>query len=124
MNEQLQKELAVWLSTLRESAQSAGNFAIEQAPLVVQEKILYGRISAVFIFVIFLGLLFAALRVVAYCRTQAKKHPHSDWSIGTGFSCLLPILFAVLSMVAAHDVLYVFFAPRLYIIEWLAGLLK
>ena len=39
MNEELQKQLADYLASIASAAKAGSQFAIEQAPLVVQEKI-------------------------------------------------------------------------------------
>ncbi len=135
MNPDLQKELALWLSAIREGAQQGASFAIEQAPLVVQEKILYGRITS---------LLLVLLAVVAF--VLSVRVYRSAWAVnraalangGKGYcdiwpetqgamQCVLSFVAAcgslVFAIAAGNTAVLAWCAPRLYIIEWLSELL-
>lgn len=127
MNEKLQQEIAAWLETMRAGIEAAGNFAIEQAPLVIQEKIAWGRAFetiwlAVGIIAV-LALLYYSRRVWSW---GLKNSDESD-----GFSVFVSVLYSIGSIIvftAAMEqlnlALQVWLAPRIYIIEWLANLVK
>jgi hypothetical protein len=125
MNEQLQKELAAWLGKLREAADAGGSFVMEQAPLIVQEKVTYGRVMEPI-------LLVAVLLGAVFCVWAFRKGWHyekSDYMDDFGgviciVSAIGCAIFTIVSTVQAHNVAKAWFAPRLYVLEWLAELLK
>ena len=82
MNEELQKELALWLASLRQGAESASNFVLEQAPLVVQEKIAYGRVVETTEFVA--TVVFALLLMWAGLHYRQSAH-QIDPDVDTSF---------------------------------------
>lgn len=122
MNEQLQKELAAWLAKLRETADAGASFAMEQAPLIVQEKVLYGRIAE--------SLMFASavLVLIALATVSWKSYQHANED--NDFPREMIAIFAGVGAFGAgiyaaeqlRAVVQVWVAPRIYIIEWLSGL--
>jgi hypothetical protein len=123
MNEKLQQEIAAWLETIRTGAESAGNFVLTQAPLVVQQKVAWGRAFETTWLVIgaiaLLALLYYAKRVYAW----SSKNSDEGFSIGFLYTCLSFGVF-LLTMDQLKLTLQVWLAPRLYIIEWLVSLAK
>lgn len=131
MNEQLQKELAAWLATMRDAAQQGANFAIEQAPLIVREKVAYGRVRHTAM----IGIEIVLLVVVTYWLVRAVKRAlvyepvdHLDDGILPWVICVPPAILVTILVISFMETfpyaVQVWFAPRLYVIEWLAGLLK
>jgi hypothetical protein len=55
VNDELQKQLAALLAKLSDYAGDATKFAADQIPPLVQEKIVYGRVSETLSLVIFVG---------------------------------------------------------------------
>jgi hypothetical protein len=130
VNEQLQKELAAWLATMRESAEGIGNFALEQAPLLVQEKVLYGRVSAL-VWVSVAASLAICMAVVmrrhilAVKARRGERYDFLDTEPGILISCgAVGIASAIGTLIWIQELLMVWFAPRLYIAEWLASLVE
>ena len=130
MNEQLQKELAAWLSQLRGAAESGVNFALEQAPLVVQEKILYGRVVETVWLLIGLACVAACIVLLPKMWRKAIHLVNNErWDEITYIPCVITTIVATIPtffIVEVHiaPVIKVWFAPRLYVVEWLATLVK
>jgi hypothetical protein len=127
MNEQLQKELAAWLSKIREGAEAAGSFVLEQAPLVVQEKVMFGRVFHT-VETMLLAVAFVAL--VYGCWKFGNMARRNDFGEAGWF---VPAVACTIAGIATfHEGVYyalpqalkVWFAPRLYVLEWLTGLVK
>ena len=88
---------------------------------MVQEKIVYGRISET------IGLLFALVILATgiWCFSRARRWVDDDNNpAGFIFGGLCAVAGTVFTFVQVDELLKVVFAPRLYILEWLAGLLK
>lgn len=145
MNPELQKELAAWLIKLKDAADAGASFALEQAPLIVQEKVAYGRISAIVWVLIPLVLaplaVFAAARLAH--RVSALSIQREELKRGGQWTQALEIIdeqipaavaaalcgiggfvFTLTAFAQIDEAIKVWFAPRLYVAEWLAGLLK
>lgn len=138
MNEELQKQLAALLASLMNVASDGAKWAGSQIPPLVQEKILYGRISHTAWAVLFAVVAWQAARVTAMfyrqaCADRADRaskgfDPHI-WpdrpgglpSIGCGALVFIASCLAVLNL---NDALLAWFAPRLYIVEWLRTLIN
>jgi hypothetical protein len=88
MNPELQKELAQWLASLRETVGNGMNFVIEQAPLVVQEKITFGRAYETTWFIVALfavvatGILARALLKTRAAREAEERDKEEDGNAG------------------------------------------
>lgn len=138
MNDELQKQLAAMLANLATVAQQGAAFAADQIPPLVQEKIALGRTEATFWFAAAAILSVASVYWMARLRRWAEPHKaECDEKAKTGhyhvdrdgyqmplfFGHVVGILLAVLPLIATvHDLLLVWFAPRLYIVEWLRSM--
>lgn len=118
LSEQLQQTLAALLA----NAQDAAAWTKGQLPLLVQEKILFGRINETVQLLIVMGALAFCLTLCYRCVLKLIDGEYQEEigyiiSIGaTGFASIgLFILFAT----QLDLVMKVWFAPRLYIVEWL-----
>lgn len=131
MNEQLQKEITQWLMSLRDQIDNGVNFAIEQAPLVVQDKVRLGRIEETIYLLFFLVLLVVgavtiAKLIPAYQREDWPKDRDGDLAFPyrTLYAVPAVVVGTIGTCVQAHSTITVWFAPRIYILEWLRGLLS
>lgn len=113
-----------YLKAILSTAQSGAAFVKEQAPLVVQELISYGRaIETIwFVLVVFITtptIYFSIKRWDSLWKTTIEDDVPA---------IILPIVGLVASTVflwnAIRDVTLVWFAPRLYVLEWAIGLTK
>ena len=105
----------------------AKEFATEQAPLLAQEIVTYGRVSSGLGFLLGLGLI--ATCVV--CCSRLVKH-RAKWNedvdvrlpIYAGVAIASGIISIPAIIESAFPLMQSMFAPRLYVIEKLSGLLK
>jgi hypothetical protein len=135
MNDQMQQQLASYLKEFVETVKAGGEFALTQAPLIVQEKVLFGRVMSTGLLMV---CLVAAIVLIRYARSnyamaaQAKAddgRPYWEFTAYRGgvLAVVCSIAGAACCLAAigfAHDTVQVWFAPRLYILEWAASLLK
>jgi len=126
MNDDLQKQLAEMLAKLSATVQEGATWAGQQIPPLVQEKILLGRIESLIDLAVFAGVAYVGYRILRYCAVTLKWDVDRNeriipFSMGGVGLCLFGSICAALSV---HDVILVWFAPRLYIVEWLAGLVR
>ncbi len=126
MDENTKKMLHDYLQKILESAEKGADFVMEQAPEVAKEIVAYGRATST-IPVVACAVVFIA-GVVA-CRMLWKRLPAGERSIDDmrpiALFALVPSLLSV--VVAVHyidDLSKVWFAPRLYLIEYIRTLLR
>jgi hypothetical protein len=117
MNEQLQNEIAAWLQQLR----SGADFVIEQAPLVVQEKVLYGRIEAAGLVVGGIVTLCAGIWLLRRAERWFSRDDNPFGYVGGITGTAGGAVWVLFSVIEGSKP---WFAPRLYVAEWLAGLLR
>lgn len=123
MNDELQKQLADMLAKLSAAAEHGATWAGDQIPPLVQEKILLGRIESVITAVLFVGILYIGVRFLQYChRLQWDVDDHGQIIPATIFGGILIVFGVVGTLINLHVAALAFFAPRLYIVEWLVGL--
>lgn len=114
MNEELQKQLAALLSSLMAFGADAKQFAADQIPPLVAEKIAFGRVEDTLFFVVFAVACGFCVRWTVW--SVREEHP-----IGIA-TVLCGAIFGFIAALALHESLMVWFAPRLYIVEWLKGM--
>lgn len=126
MSAELQKQLLDMLKNLLTLATTGADWVAGQIPPLVQERILLGRIEETTWLVIM--VLWATL--TGYMTYRGVR-----WAIwmfkddGENFPAfLLPIFTTVIGLVPLmltfHAFVLVWFAPRLYIVEWLREMTK
>ena len=124
MNEDLQKQLAEMLAKLAGAAEQGMAFAGDQIPPLVAEKILLGRVtSTVWLLVgavlLYIGIGFTR-RLWSWAHEEIDDEAVLVAILGTAAS-LAPG--SATMLVAGEIALKAWFAPRLYIVEWLRGFL-
>jgi hypothetical protein len=119
---ELQAQLAAYLKALMDTSATAANFAKDQLPLVVQEKILYGRVSETLQLVLCLAVVYASARVVRWGLKEERKSCGDFGIAGIVGGGIVGVLFTIFTMIQLNYVVMVWTAPRLYIIEWAAKL--
>lgn len=119
MDPALQQQLAEYLKAFLASAKQGAAFVTEQAPLVVQEKIVYGRAVETALLVIAIGAIVGCVKVFRW----GWAYESNNWADDSGPAAWISSLVggALLSIWATYQltvVAQVWFAPRLYILEW------
>lgn len=121
MNDELQKQLADYLAAIASSAKAGSQFVIEQAPSVVQEKIAYGRAIETFELVLFIAIAYCGYRCARWGMRDRNYGDSAD--VAAVFGCIAAGIGLLCSLIQVSYVAQVWLAPRLYIIEWVSGLL-
>jgi hypothetical protein len=121
------KERAVdMLASLIDSATQAGDFIKDQIPLVIQELLAYHTALYVLGIVSGIGALVGIVFWVRFCMRRHAKDPHwSSWDMAGVFPSFLfggPALI-VLAM-SVTSLLKITLAPRVWLIEYAAGLVR
>lgn len=127
---ELRREMAGWLSDIRENAGQARNFVLDQAPLVVRDLVAMGRAEST------LWLLgWIASLVIAGCllrRTiRLVRLNWEDADEPTMALCCLALVWLAAWVFASavgiacclHDFVTAWFAPRIFVIEYVADML-
>lgn len=134
MNPDLQKALADFLSTLTTSAQTAIGVVGEQIPPILKERILLGRIEESIEIIFALCCLIAIWPLIKLTQTYWVKadeavYDQDDIFVFMGGICgggaaVCFLLSMVFIFGRFHNFVAVWFAPRLYVVEWLLSLKK
>lgn len=127
MDEKTAEQVGVFLKMVNESLQSGKDFVLEQAPLVVQEMVMFGRVWHACCFLCGLILVAIALyitkRVWSYVAAKGYDTPPEIMLTAFPvFICLVPGIGIISS--SARPLIQSIFAPRLYVLSQVSELLK
>lgn len=124
MSDALQQQLTEMFAALLATAQDASAFAKTQVPALVEEKIRLGRVeeSGVYALEILAGILCVWCGLYFWKRSWAFTRDGGDFP--TIVFNVVALFAGVVFFQPPHDFLLVWLAPRLYIVEWLRGLVK
>lgn len=125
MNEELQKQLAALLAGLLHVAGDAAKFAGDQIPPLVQEKIIFGRVDETLQLVLVVAVCIVSIVLCTRCVRRLIAGKFDDefgWVFGTVGTGAVALFTLFASAMQLEMVLMVWFAPRLYIVEWLKGM--
>ena len=130
MKEELQGKLVEILTSIQTATGKASDFAMEQLPDIAQSYIVYGRASSVVSVVIGVLLFVAIWRYVAWAFRFCKEcEKYSDTPILIGVGGVIAGVIAgaaglVLTVTGIQSGLLVWFAPKVWLLKEIAGLLK
>jgi heme/copper-type cytochrome/quinol oxidase subunit 2 len=128
MNDQIKAEVLSWLKEIAAAVKAGADFIGQQAPLVVQEKVSYARIDYTAWFTVGAIMLIAGV-VLFFKAVKVSQRVDERWNwsnqkmsdfwmrMGPAIPLLFIGFFAFFA--TADTVLMVWFAPRVYILEWL-----
>lgn len=127
MNEELQKQLAALFASLLDFSKTATTYAMNQIPPLIQEKLAFGRVWetwCVVACVIITGIcIWAALSFQKKLGEYKGYNPECLFAGGI-ISWIFAVGFLVASLCNLYDCLLVWFAPRLYIVEWVSTIIN
>lgn len=115
LTEQLQETLAALLA----NAQDAAAWTKGQLPALVQEKILFGRINETVQWLLCLVAFYVTARFCLKAFARFGRDDEPGWLIGGVFAGAGAIVFMFTTAWQTQQMLMAWFAPRLYIVEWL-----
>ncbi|TXH58996.1 MAG: hypothetical protein E6Q97_00875 [Desulfurellales bacterium] len=122
MNEELQKAIVEIAKGLQKAGEGAGQFAMDQAPLLAQEIIAWEIVSGIIGAALFGGLTVWALRRMARHVWGDKELDFCDKIIPTLVSFFFITSVAIVSYCNLSQAAKAFVAPRVVLIEKAAEL--
>ena len=123
MNDELQSKLVEVLTGISEGVSQAKDFAIEQLPDVAQQYIMFGMVWETTLLVIYAVLItLIAFGLWKMWRSDTCHYGAVDFAIFFGGGSLVGLLIAFVNQL--KPVLLVWFAPKLYLLQGIAGLVK
>ena len=129
MNDELQNKLAEVLGGIAEGVKQAKDFAVEQLPDVAQQYIMFGRMweTAAFVMLVAATVVCGWMVLRGWRLTSDKEASYSDHDRGQMlmiFGSVPGFAIAIFLIVQLKAVLLVWFAPKLYLLQGIAGLVK
>lgn len=126
MKEELQSKLVEILTSIQTAAGKASDFALEQLPDIAQSYITYGRVWSVLDAVVWL-LLLPALAFLSGRLLDRRFRKSDDTYPGGLFFGLgggVATAFALVGVTTIQPLVLVWFAPKVWLLKEIAGLLK
>ena len=111
MNENLEKQLALIIEKAISVAEKTGEFAMEQAPDLLREFILFHRIEKTIYVVLPIILTYAIFKLSCHI---VKKTDDEEFYMYNALSVLLLIV----TIANLSDFIKVWIAPKLFLIEY------
>jgi hypothetical protein len=129
MNEELQSKLVEVLTGISEGVSQAKDFAIEQLPDVAQQYIMFGMIweTTLLGFLIAASILCVWVLVWGIKKLVGKTSTYSEENAGFFAALISGCALAFIgsfTIAQIKPVLLVWFAPKLYLLQGIAGLVK
>jgi hypothetical protein len=123
MDEQMKTTLAEYMKKMLAAVETGANFAADQIPLIVQEKLAFDFWwSAVWVVLAVAGVIFG-IWLIRGGNKLYKIDKYNDMVVGYffgGFSLLAAG--SIIGLINTYYALKISLAPRLYIIDWLLGM--
>jgi len=123
MKDELSNKLVEVIGVIQNGVGKASDFAVEQLPDIAQQYIVYGRVYETTIFVLFI-LAFIVLCVVVWVAIENEPKLGEaviPLTLFPGFAAMMCLVFAYFNIA---NLMMVWFAPKIYLIKGLAGLIK
>lgn len=143
MKEELQTKLVEILGSIQTAAGKAGDFAMTQLPDIAQSYVAYGRAYTTFALLLAVALLVLTVFMVCHARRvwnvgeaeYKEKHPKNEhrilyrdsYPMGLPYFAVAAVSgFIGFSMFAANagTAMLVWFAPKVWLLKEIAGLIK
>lgn len=135
MDPELKKQLLEMLQHLLSSIEKGATFVTDQIPPLVQEKIALGRIEETLWISVYLISLFAIplflVNSVKHFQLATKAELNSSeetrgivFGLANAAGVVICFFNAIQLFFNMHNFLLVWFAPRIYIVEWLKEMVK
>jgi hypothetical protein len=122
MDPALKTQLEQLLAGLLKNTQDAASWAKAELPLLIKEKIAFGRAFDTTILVLSVA---ACYYLIPRMWRATHKFVDGDTVIfGTAGCGVASVMLVGLTLFTLRNTLLVWFAPRLYIVEWLISLIR
>jgi hypothetical protein len=129
VNDELQSKLVEVLTGISEGVSQAKDFAVEQLPDVAQQYIMFGMVweTALLVILIALCVLFVWGTVWGFKNATSNEFNTGQEEFG-GMVGVISTVALITTMIFAigqlKPFLLVWFAPKLYLLQGIAGLVK
>ena len=129
MNDELQNKLAEVLGGIAEGVGQAKDFAVEQLPDVAQQYIMFGMVweTAAFVMLVAATGLCGWIVMRGWKLSNNSDSTYSQQDSGQMmmvFGSIPGAVLAIFCLAQLKAVLLVWFAPKLYLLQGIAGLVK
>lgn len=129
--DQVLERLAQSLDQVSQFVQASANFAVEQAPLVVQEMIRWEIVSSVVVMAFGIALVtggvftcVASRRLLLSARERGREVYEDGWIPLAFIGPVVGVIGLVMTVVNLISMLQPIVAPRLFVIEKIGSLLR
>lgn len=129
MNSETDKQIAEILKKGLEAAEKSGNFVIEQAPDLVKQLITYKTVETSICVLIEITLMYLIFRYFKYL--YKKNNEDSDFipenafhGVGIIITSLMGIFLFFVFINDISNLIQLIFAPKIYLLEYIAKLLS
>lgn len=123
MNEQLQNKLAEILGQIASGVKMAGDFTMTQLPDIAQQYVLYGLIKNTIFLVLFLIVIAGLAKSILWTFRRPSMEDELKGPF-VFFEVLAIVGFGAFTLIQAKETLLVWFAPKVWLIKEIAGLIK
>jgi len=126
MDKDLESKLSSVLDLIISGAKDATHWTLEQAPDVAREMVAAGRVKSVFAIVVIAGIsaVFAMLARKAFKKAETDTSSDADWVTAFMLATVASVVLAIAALVNIYGAITIWFAPRVYLLEEAAKLLK
>ena len=129
MNAETDKQIAEILKKGLEAAEKSGNFVIEQAPDLVKQLITYKTVETSICVLIEITLMYLIFRYFKYLYKKNNEDsdfiPDSEFHIaGIVITSLIGIFLFLAFIIDISNLIQLIFAPKIYLLEYIAKLLS
>ena len=124
MNEQLQSKLVEILAGIQAATKAAGDFAIEQLPDIAQQYMVYGRVYHTARFIVGVVLTALAMAAICFCVKFAKQRREDAAFVSGGTGIVVLVIGALVAGASSSNFFLVWFAPKVWLLKEIAGLLR
>ena len=122
MKPELQDKLVEVITSIQTGVAKTTDFAVSQLPDVAQQYILFGRVTETICLIAMLLITGLGIWLILLSLKAIKKD--IDYFTAVFFSVIATGTAAFFTCVVFNSVAMVWFAPKIYLIKGLAGLLK
>ena len=129
MKDELQTKLAEILTAIQNGVGKGADFALEQLPDIAQQYVLYGRVWSATGVLVWLALLLTAVWVALKFGYLSKEvDEYGGWAGGRLLAALLGTFGAALAAAtllgSLQAAVFIWLAPKVWLLKEVAGLLK
>jgi hypothetical protein len=128
MKEELQTKLVEILTSVQTAVGRASDFAVAELPDIAQSYVVYGRVMALVVLCFGLGLLVVAVLLGRMGYRESRK-PYAERQegleiLGLVGSALPGVIGTFVLMFNTSNAVLVWFAPKVWLLKEIAGMLK